>query len=52
MKSDVVCTHFALCLYVVCSMFAPTLYPVLMSFDVKIGKINHGGTETQRRGQI
>jgi hypothetical protein len=23
-----------------------------MSFDVKIGKINHGGTETQRRSQI
>ena len=33
-------------------MFAPCLYYVLMSFDVKMGKIHHRGTKTQRRGQI
>jgi len=32
-------------------MFAPCLYYVLMSFDVKIGKINHRGTKTKRRSQ-
>ena len=41
MKSDVVCTMFALCLYVVCSMFVLCLHHVLMSFDVKMGKIHH-----------
>jgi len=51
MKSDVVWTRFALCLHPLCTMFAPCLYYVLMSFDVKIGKINHRGTEAQRRSQ-
>jgi hypothetical protein len=31
--------------------FVVCLWYVLMSFDVKIDKINHGGTETQRRSQ-
>jgi len=52
MKSDVVCTMFALCLYPLCAMFVLCLWYVLMSFDVKMGKINHRGAETQRRSQI
>ncbi len=51
MKSDAVCTMFVPTLHYVCTMFAPCLYYVLMSFDVKIGKINHRGAETQRRSQ-
>jgi hypothetical protein len=45
MKSDVVCTMFALCLYVVCSMFVVCLHHVLMSFDGKIGRLT---TEARR----
>jgi len=50
MKSDVVCTMFALCLYVVCSMFVLCLHYVLMSFDVKIGKIAKEGNRQQALG--
>gem|GEM_PF-867846 len=48
MKSDVVWTMFALCLYLLCTMFALCLYYVLMSFNVKIGKIHHQVTKKRR----
>ncbi len=48
MKSDVVCTMFALCLYLLCTMFVLCLHYVLMSFDVKMGKIDHQVTKTGR----
>ena len=37
-------------LHYVCTMFAPCLYYVLMSFDVKIGKIAKEGNRQQALG--
>ena len=50
MKSDVVCTMFALCLYHVCTYFGLCLHPLLTSFDVKMGKIAKEGNRQQALG--